>query len=130
MLEMHLFEGPDLGHYQFIIRWERKEVKEKSPAPGEPTTSGVFAPEACALPLCNNRCPHLFGVDDSLDERRSDVGRGTDGAGRDSGDEQRRARPSRRHRQHASGDGQAAADDAGARAQGPGDLAPEKNEQN
>ena len=42
--------------YCFSIKWATKDQY-----PGEimPTTSRVFAPEVCALPLCYNRCSYL-----------------------------------------------------------------------
>ena len=40
---MHLLKGPDLGHYRFVMKLERREEKNGGL---EPTTSRVFAPEA------------------------------------------------------------------------------------
>ena len=64
---MHFLEGPDLGHYKFIMRRERK-VKEKKNQHGagfEPTTSQVFA-----LPLRHNRCLRLTVLFTTRSQRR------------------------------------------------------------
>ena len=59
---MHLFEGPDFGHYWFIMRWEWKGKKKKKAqhlAGFKLKSSWVSAAEACARPLSYNRCPQI-----------------------------------------------------------------------
>ena len=69
---------------------------------------------------------YLFRGDDLLEDGRSNIGGGANGAGGEAGNDEGRREAARRQGEDSARDGETASDDVRARPDRPGDLAPER----